>query len=84
MSATKEHYHNDIEKGQREALSNDREHDEFVQRYASQQDPEEIGEESESDDEDIFGYECLGCGHIQDYPGECEMCTGSAVDPMYF
>ena len=36
------------------------------------------------DDDEIFGYECLGCGHIQDYPGECDMCGGSAVDPMYF
>ena len=35
-------------------------------------------------DDEIFGYECLGCGHVQDEPGECEMCMGSAVEPMYF
>jgi hypothetical protein len=37
----------------------------------------------DDDDDDIFGYECLGCGHVQDDPGECEMCMGSAVEPMY-
>ena len=39
------------------------------------------------DDDDIepepFGFECIGCGHIQDYPGECDICTGYCVEPMY-
>jgi hypothetical protein len=49
-------------------------------------DPEMLDDDSDSDDDngEIFGYECLGCGHIQDGPGECERCSGSAVDPMYF
>ena len=38
----------------------------------------------DDDDDEIFGYERLGCGHVQDEPGECEMCMGSAVEPMYF
>ena len=40
-------------------------------------------DDNEGEDE-IFGYECLGCGHIQDFPGECDMCCGNAVDPIYF
>lgn len=35
-------------------------------------------------DDEIFGYECMGCGHIQDQPGECNMCCAYAVSPMYF
>lgn len=41
----------------------------------------------DDDDDDIepepFGFECIGCGHIQDYPGECDICTGYCVEPMY-
>jgi hypothetical protein len=40
--------------------------------------------DDDNDDDEIIGYQCLGCGHMQDHPGECDMCMGSAVDPMYF
>lgn len=39
-------------------------------------------EYNDDDEPEIFGYECLGCGHVQDHPGECDRCTGSAVDAM--
>lgn len=39
---------------------------------------------NDDDDDEIIGYQCLGCGHVGDNPYECDMCTGSAVDPVYF
>jgi rRNA maturation endonuclease Nob1 len=65
-------------------MNEDREHDEAVQRYAAQHDPEMMNNDDDSDEDEIFGYECLGCGHVQNHPGECDICMGTAVDPMYF
>lgn len=36
------------------------------------------------DDDDIIGYYCLGCGHQQDTDGECDICTGYCLEPIYF
>jgi hypothetical protein len=40
-------------------------------------DPDDLGDL----DDDPVGYCCMGCGHVQDHPGECEMCTGYCVEP---
>lgn len=43
-----------------------------------------IEEDWEDDEDDIFGYECVGCQHVQDHGGYCDACGGYCVDPMYF
>jgi hypothetical protein len=64
-------------------MNADREAEKALKANEILPDPEFL-EDNDNDEEEIFGYECLGCGHVQDHPGECDMCMGSAVDPMYF
>lgn len=47
-------------------------------------DPDEIWDEEEPK-EAIFGYECLGCGNVQAsyHNGECDVCCGLCIEPMY-
>lgn len=75
MSAIKEHYHDEIEKGQRVAM---------MQNPEPADEPEMLSDSDIDNSDEIIDYECLGCGHIQDHPGNCDRCTGSAVDPVYF
>ena len=38
-------------------------------------------------EDEICGYECLGCGNIQEsngWGGECEKCMGKCLEPIYF
>lgn len=41
-------------------------------------------EEDDSEEDEIFGYECLECQNIQANPGRCNRCDSGSVDPMYF
>lgn len=36
----------------------------------------------DDEEDDVFGYECLGCGNIQDHGGACDRCDAYCVDPM--
>jgi hypothetical protein len=50
----------------------------------------EMDEEEDSywhdDEEEIIGYECLGCGNVQEnYSGfGCDKCIGHSLEPIYF
>jgi len=37
--------------------------------------------DSDAQEKPIY-YVCVGCGHIQDYGGECEMCCGWSMDEV--
>lgn len=47
--------------------------------------PEDYDDDYDVESE-IIGYECLACGHIQEddsWGGECEVCTGKCLEPVY-
>lgn len=46
-------------------------------------DPDLYFDGPDYDDDDPVGHQCLGCGHVQDHPGECDMCTGYSVEPYF-
>lgn len=53
--------------------------------HTAQQCPEFTFDESDDNgDPEITGFECLGCGHVQDNDGECDCCSSYALDAMYF
>jgi hypothetical protein len=69
---------------------NDAEYLALVQKYEKKsldefgKELEDLSDEDEDDpDFDVIGFECLGCGHVQDVGGECEMCCAYACDPIY-
>jgi hypothetical protein len=39
--------------------------------------------DEEEDNDEVFGFNCLGCGHVQGWGFECEVCGGTALDEMY-
>lgn len=48
------------------------------------EDPDDLRDLDDDDPDDvdwIVGYNCLGCGHVQNHGGECEVCTGNCVEP---
>lgn len=46
-------------------------------------DDDEFSEHDDGHDE-IAGYYCLECGNVQEASDMCNICMGSALDPIYF
>jgi hypothetical protein len=50
------------------------------------QEPEDLDDEDDAPEEEIIGYECLGCGNVQEtnnWGGRCDRCDGLSLEPMY-
>jgi len=46
---------------------------------------EEEGWGNDDDEDELLGYECMGCGNIQDHESGfgCDKCMGHSLEPWY-